>query len=54
MELKHLIVGPLLTNCYILISKGEALVIDSGGGLKKILEELTRNQAKLKYIILTH
>ena len=53
-EIKHLITGPLLTNCYILISKGESLVIDPGGGLKQILEELTKNQAKLKYIVLTH
>jgi len=52
MEIKHLIVGPLLTNCYILISKGEALAIDPGGGLKKILKEI--GEAKLKYIILTH
>jgi len=52
MELKHLIVGPLLTNCYILISEGEALVIDPGGGLKRILKEI--GEAKLKYIVLTH
>ena len=52
MRIKHLIVGPLLTNCYILISKGEALVIDPGGGLKRILEEI--GEAKLKYIVLTH
>ena len=53
-EIKHLITGPLLTNCYILISKGESLVIDPGADLKQILEELTKNQAKLKYIVLTH
>jgi len=52
MRIKHLIVGPLLTNCYILISEGEALVIDPGGGLKRILEEI--GEAKLKYIVLTH
>jgi len=52
MRIKHLIVGPLLTNCYILISEGEALVIDPGGGLKRILKEI--GEAKLKYIVLTH
>ena len=51
-EIKHLIVGPLLTNCYILISESEALVIDPGGGLKRILKEI--GEAKLKYIVLTH
>ena len=52
MKIKRLIVGPLLTNCYILISKGEALVIDPGGGLKRILKETEK--AELKYIVLTH
>jgi len=54
MEIKHFIVGPLLTNCYLLISKGEAALIDPGGQTKKIFEELERNKAELKYIILTH
>jgi len=52
MEIKHLIVGPLLTNCYILKSKGEALVLDPGGDFKKILKEVGRT--KLKYIVLSH
>jgi glyoxylase-like metal-dependent hydrolase (beta-lactamase superfamily II) len=52
MEIKRLILGPLLTNCYILISKEEAVVIDPGGESKKILEEI--KDRKLKYIILTH
>jgi len=43
-EIKHLIVGPLLTNCYILISKGESLVIDPGADLKQILEELQKTK----------
>jgi glyoxylase-like metal-dependent hydrolase (beta-lactamase superfamily II) len=54
MEIKHFIVGPLLTNCYSLISEGEAAVIDPGGGTKAILKEIEENKAKLKYIILTH
>ena len=52
MEIKHLIVGPLLTNCYILISNKEAIVIDPGAGLKRILQEI--EEKKLNYIILTH
>ena len=66
MEIKNLIVGPLLTNCYLLISKGEAArpkgearlkeaaVIDPGGGAKAILKEIVDSKTKLKYIILTH
>jgi len=52
MEIKQLIVGPLLTNCYILISNEEGVVIDPGGDLKKILKEIEGK--KLNYIILTH
>jgi len=54
MEIKHLIVGPLLTNCFILISKGESAVIDPGGGTRTILKEIADSKTKLKYIILTH
>jgi glyoxylase-like metal-dependent hydrolase (beta-lactamase superfamily II) len=39
-------------DCYILISNKEAVVIDPGAGLKKILKEIEGK--KLKYIILTH
>lgn len=52
MEIKTLVVGPLLTNCYILTSNNEAIVIDPGAGLKKILKEIEGK--KLTYIILTH
>jgi len=52
MKIKNLIVGPLLTNCYILTSNKEAIVVDPGAELDKILKEL--KEKKLKYIILTH
>jgi glyoxylase-like metal-dependent hydrolase (beta-lactamase superfamily II) len=52
MEIKNLIVGPLLTNCYILKSENEVIVIDPGAGLKEILKEIEGK--KLIYIILTH
>lgn len=54
LEIKHFIVGPLLTNCYLISSKNEAAVIDPGGQIKEILEELERSKTTLKYIILTH
>jgi len=54
MEMKHFVVGPLLTNCYLLVSNGEAAVIDPGGGAKAILKEIEESGAKLKFIILTH
>jgi glyoxylase-like metal-dependent hydrolase (beta-lactamase superfamily II) len=52
MKIKNLIVGPLLTNCYILISGKEAVVIDPGAGVDEILREIEGKE--LKYIILTH
>jgi len=54
MDIKHFIVGPLLTNCYLIFSRGEAAVIDPGGGTKNILKEIEESKAKLKFIILTH
>jgi len=52
MEIKRVVVGPLLTNCYILISEKEAIVIDPGAETEKILKEIEGK--KLGYIILTH
>lgn len=54
MIIKHLIVGPLLTNCYLVSSKGELAIIDPGGDAEKILEEIEKSNTKLKYIINTH
>ncbi len=54
MKIKFLVVGPLLTNCYLVISRGELLIIDPGGGIKKILREISQLKAKPKYIINTH
>lgn len=54
IKIKNLIVTPFLTNCYLLISENEAAVIDPGGGVRKILEEIKNAKAVLKYIILTH
>ena len=54
MEIKHLIVGVLETNCYLLISNNELVVIDPGDEAEKILTEIEETKAKPKYIINTH
>lgn len=54
MEIKRLIVGPLQTNCYLLISEGEMVVVDPGGDSDKILEEIKKTSLVPKYIINTH
>ncbi|MDI6602771.1 MAG: MBL fold metallo-hydrolase [Patescibacteria group bacterium] len=54
MKIKLLVVGPLLTNCYLVFSKGQLLIIDPGGEERKILKEIAKTKAKPKYIINTH
>ncbi|MCX6796170.1 MAG: MBL fold metallo-hydrolase [Candidatus Falkowbacteria bacterium] len=54
MEIIKLKVGTLKTNCYLLISLGEAVVIDPGGDEELILATLEKYQAKLLYLINTH
>ncbi len=52
MGIKKIVVGPLKTNCYLVISKNEALIIDPGDEAEKILKEIGNTQ--LRYIVLTH
>lgn len=54
MKIRHLVVSTFLTNCYVLIDGIEAAVIDPGGETQKIIQELDKNGAILRYIILTH
>ncbi len=54
MEIRSLIVGSLDVNCYILVSGGEACVIDPGGDAERIIKEAQNCGAEIKKIILTH
>jgi len=54
MKIKLLVVGPFLTNCYLLSSREELLIIDPGGEPGKILEEIKKEKGEVKYIINTH
>lgn len=54
MQIKRLVVGDLMTNCYLLISGNELAIIDPGGEAERILEEIKKTKAKPKYIINTH
>ena len=54
MQIKRLIVGPIETNCYLLISGNEMVVVDPGGDPDIILNEIEKTGIKLKYIINTH
>lgn len=54
MDIKQIIVGPLRTNCYLLINNNELAVIDPGAEPEKILKQINMSKAKVKYIINTH
>ena len=54
MEIKTIKVGDLETNCYLLDSDKELIVIDPGDEAAKILEEIEKTGAKVKHIINTH
>ena len=44
----------IVTNVYIVISKGSAMVIDPGGEPEKIINKLNELNVILKYIVITH
>ncbi|RLE29204.1 hypothetical protein DRJ54_05090 [Candidatus Acetothermia bacterium] len=52
MDIKRLVVGPLLTNCYLLVAGEEAALVDPGG-LSPELEQALKGK-RLRYILLTH
>ncbi len=52
MEIKTIVVGPLGTNCYILIQEGQCLIIDPGEESQKIKAAVDGNQ--VVGIVITH
>lgn len=54
MKLVHICPGSWGSNCYLLISGGEAYVVDPSPSADAILKILNSENAKLKGIILTH
>ena len=56
MRINRLVVGPVSTNCYIVINENtkEALIIDPGEGAKKIIEKIKEEGLSTKAILLTH
>ncbi|MDI6756517.1 MAG: MBL fold metallo-hydrolase [Endomicrobiia bacterium] len=55
MKIITIVVGPLETNCYIIVGKsGEAAVIDPGADAAKIIETLEKEKSVCSLIALTH
>lgn len=54
LKIRKLIVGPLMTNCYILSSDGKCVVVDPGGDSDRIVDEIEQNHLNPLYFISTH
>ncbi|MCQ2381574.1 MAG: MBL fold metallo-hydrolase [Acidaminococcaceae bacterium] len=56
MKIKSVEVGPIGTNCYIVINEnnGQGVVVDPGGSANRIVEVLQREKVEVKGIFLTH
>ncbi len=54
LKIRKVIVGPLMTNCYILSSDGECVIIDAGGNAQKIIDEIELGRYNVKFIMATH
>ena len=56
MKVKLLQVGPLGTNCYLLVDEttNKAAVVDPGGDAERIQAALEQMGVELEYILLTH
>jgi len=55
VEILRLVVGPVMTNCYIVWNeRREAMVIDPGGDSFEILSRIGKHELKVLYIVDTH
>ncbi len=53
-DIERLVVGPLATNCYILKSGGELMVVDPGGDADRIIARLRELEGTVRYVVDTH
>jgi glyoxylase-like metal-dependent hydrolase (beta-lactamase superfamily II) len=53
-DIERLVVGPLATNCYILKSGEELMVIDPGGDADRIIARLRELEETVRYVVDTH
>jgi glyoxylase-like metal-dependent hydrolase (beta-lactamase superfamily II) len=54
IKIRKITVGPLMTNCYIISSNKECVIIDAGGNPEKIIEEIEEFSYVPKFIMATH
>ncbi len=53
-RIDKIVVGPLMTNCYIVSAGAECIIIDSGAEGGKIVEFVEKSGLKVKYVLATH
>lgn len=54
MKVARYIIGPLMTNCYVISEEQEALIIDAAGYDAGMISYINDNHLKVKFILLTH
>jgi len=55
MKIERIIVGPIQTICYLLVSnKNNCIIVDPGGDHQKIIERIEQKKILPKMILLTH
>ena len=54
MEIKRLVLGEISVNCYLILSKKAAIVVDPGYYSSDIVDFLNSNKEKERLILLTH
>lgn len=54
--IRNLVVGPVMTNCYLAINENtkEAICVDPGDRAEAIIEKIVKEDLKLRGILLTH
>ena len=53
-SIETFVLGALETNCYVVISKNEAVIIDPAQNAPALISYCKEKGAKIKYIVLTH
>ncbi len=54
MEIIRIIVGEIQTNCFLFVCGNKLAVIDPGGEEERIVREIEKTRAEVKFIINTH
>ena len=54
LKIKHMALGQMATNCYIIENGNQSLIVDPGAESEKIIQYLNENHLNISAILLTH